>query len=121
MEGSAQEPGPGGGGQGAGQSGGADGLTAFYILSPYCRVLAGREQGEGTTATLGPPLGEPSLKGWPPLESCIQGWPEGAGWRGGGQLLGRRIFARGLQLPSENTWCLIHLFINSLNPQTPGG
>ena len=61
------------------------------------------------------------MKDWPPLESGVQGWPEGTGWRGGGQLLGCRIFARGLQLPSENTWCLIHVFINSLNPQTPGG
>ena len=114
-------------GRGAGQSGGADGgLTAvapqiLHPLSPYCRVLAGREHGEVTTATLGPPFREPSLRGRPALEASDQGWPEGTGHRGGGQLLGCRIFARGLQLPSENTWCLIHLFINSLNPQTPGG
>lgn len=110
-------------GRGADQSGGADGgLTAaapqiLHPLSPHCRVLAGREHGEVTTATLGPPF----FWGRPALESSDQGWPEGTGRRGGGQLLGCRIFARGLQLPSENTWCLIHLFINSLNPQTPGG
>ena len=114
-------------GRGAGQSGGADGgLTAvapqiLHPLSPYCRVLAGREHGEVTTATLGPPFREPSLRGRPALEASDQGWPEGTGHRGGGQLLGCRIFARGLQLPSENTWCLIHLFINSLNPQHPVG
>lgn len=89
----------------------------------YWGVLVGREQGEVITATLEAALRKPSLRGSATPRMQQSGMARRCWWTGPWPRPVARTqdLCEGPMATPEDTWCLIHLFINSLNPQTPCG